>query len=71
MCIPQIPGCFLRRDIKGINSEGMGGEEELREIGEWETITRKYCMKKNHFKKKKEKGKMRFLRQEKTKWEEG
>lgn len=65
MCIPQMTGCFLRRDNKGINSEGMGGEEELREIGEWETITRKYCMKKNYFKKTKDKGKMRFFRKEK------
>lgn len=50
--IPQMTDCFLRRDIKGVNSEGMGGEKELREIGGWKTITREYCMKKNYFKKK-------------------
>lgn len=69
--IPQMTACFLRRDIKAINSEGMGGEEKLREIGGRGTIARKYCMKKNCFRKKEDKGKMGFLRQEETKLEEG
>lgn len=69
--IPQMTVCFLRRDIKVINSEGMGGEEKLREIGGRGTIARKYCMKKNCFRKKEDKGKIRFLRQEETKLEEG
>lgn len=69
--IPQMTACFLRRDIKVINSEGMGGEEKLREIGGRGTIARKYCMKKSCFRKKEDKGKMGFLRQEETKLEEG
>lgn len=69
--IPQMTACFLRSYIKDVNSEGMGGEKELREMGGWKTITRKYCMKKNYFKKKKDKGKMGFLGQEETKLEEG
>lgn len=69
--IPQMTACFLRRDIKIINSEEMGGEEKLKEIRGQGTIARKYCMKKSCFRKKEDKGKMGFLRQEETKLEEG
>lgn len=55
---------FPKERQKDVDSEGRGNGEKLREVGGLETITRKYCMKKNYFQRKKNKGKMGFLRQE-------
>lgn len=57
---------FPKERQKGVDSEGRGDGEKLREVGGLENITRKYCMKKNYFQRKKNKGKMGFLRQEET-----